>query len=137
MGALLDPAGRAKGGTKWGLVVHTTTMFSLATIFTGITLDIQSICDVDNRLFPGSEILPPGPLGYQILTYTKATGIVPSVFWLVNQWLADGLLVSSMSNSSTQVLNMTAPLAVSLLCHLWHELLGDRVPFPYVFRHLG
>jgi hypothetical protein len=137
MGLLLDPACRAKGGTKWGLVAHTTAMFSLATVFIGMTLDIQSICDVDNRLFSGSEILPPGPLGCQILTYTKAIGIVPSVVWLVNQWLADGLLVSSMSSSFTQVLNLAAAPAVSLLRHLWHELLGDRVPLPDVFRHLG
>lgn len=60
-----------------------------------MTLHIQSISFIDSREFTGNIELPPGPLGYQILIYSKAIGIVPSVFFLVNQWLADGLLVRS------------------------------------------
>ena len=91
--ALLNPLNRTKGRINWGLVVHTTTMFSFATIFTGMTLDIQSISFIDKREFTGSIVLPPGPLGYQVLIYSEALGIVPSVVFLINQWLGDGLLV--------------------------------------------
>lgn len=98
MDALLNPSNR-KNGIKWGLVVHTATMFSLTTIFTGMTLDIQSISFIDNREFVSAIGLPPGPLGYQVLIYSKAIGIVPSVVFLLNQFLADGLLVRSVSPS--------------------------------------
>jgi hypothetical protein len=94
MNALLNPSNR-KNGINWGLVVHTSTMFSIATIFTGMTLDIQSISFVDSREFTGDTLLPPGPLGYQVLIYSEAIGIVPSVAFLLNQFLADGLLVCS------------------------------------------
>ena len=103
MDALLNPANRAKGGTKWGLIVHTSAMFSLVTIFTGMTLDIQSISYIDSREFSGDTLLPPGPLGYQVRIYSKAIGIVPSVAFLLNQWLADGLLVSTALISTDQV----------------------------------
>ena len=103
MSALLDPMNRARWGIKWSLVAHTLAMFSLATIYTGITLDIQSISFIDNREFPGSDLFPPGPVGYQVFILDKAIGITPSVFAVVNNWLADGLLVSPMSDSVPQV----------------------------------
>ena len=93
MTALLNPFNRTKDGVKWGLVLHTTTMFSLATVFTGITLHIQSISFINSREFTGDTLLPPGPLGYQVLIYSKPIGIAPSTVFLLNQWLADGLLV--------------------------------------------
>ena len=95
MGALLDPSNRTKGGVRWGLVLHTTTMFSLATVFTGMTLHIQSISFIDSREFTGDTLLPPGPLGYQVLLDSEPIGIVPSAVLVLNQWLADGLLVCS------------------------------------------
>ena len=95
MDALLNPVNRKKGDTKWGLIVHTSAMFSFVTIFTGMTLDIQSVSYIDGREFTGDALLPPGPLGYQVGIYSKAIGIVPSVALLLNQWLSDGLLVCS------------------------------------------
>lgn len=95
MGALLgNPCTRK--GTKWGLVVHVVAMFLFATIYTAVTLNIQSISFIDNRDFPGiGDALPPGPVGYQSLIYSKAISIVPNVMFLLNSWLADGLLVGS------------------------------------------
>lgn len=94
MSALLNPTDRARGNTKWGLVVHAVAMFSFATIYTAFTLNIESISFIDNRNFPGvGEALPPGPLGYQFLIYSRPMGIVPNVMFLLDNWLADGLLV--------------------------------------------
>jgi hypothetical protein len=119
MGALLT-APCKKGGTKWGLVAHAVAMFTFVTIYTGMTLNIQSISFIDNRNFPGADgVLPPGPVGYQFLIYSKAISIVPNVAFLLNNWLADGLLVSSFWTRSPGYLAQVAPvLALSLLHHL-------------------
>lgn len=97
MSALLDPSNRTRGGTKWGLVAHTAAMFSFVTIYTAMSLDLQSISYIDNREFPA------GPLVYQLSISTQAISIVPNVMFPLNQWLADGLLVSSALNSVAQV----------------------------------
>ena len=103
MGALLNPADRAKGNTKWELVAHAVAMFTFVTVYTAFTLNIQSISFIDNRNFPGvGDVLPPGPVGYQFYIYSKPMGIVPNVMFLLNNWLADGLLVSLVLNSVTQ-----------------------------------
>ena len=93
--ALLDPANRRREGTKWGLIIYTVLMFSFVTISTGMDLNFISISFVDNREFPGfGNQLPPGPIGYRFSAVPNATNIVPSVAFLLNNWLADGLLVS-------------------------------------------
>ena len=97
MGALLDPTSRTKGGIKWGLVAHTAAMFLFVTIYTAINLDLQSISYIDNQAFPG------GPLLYQLYVSAKAISLVPNVMFPLNQWLADGLLVSSMLSTVAQV----------------------------------
>lgn len=92
--ALFSPTNRSKGGIKWPLVAHTVVMFSFVTVYTATSLDLQSISYIDNREFPGVDgLLPPGPLGYQLFIYSKAINIVPNVMVLLNNWLADGLLV--------------------------------------------
>ena len=99
MGVLLSPAYRARKGVRWGLVAYTAVSFSFVTIFTALNLDVQSISYIDNREFPGSDTLPPGPLGYQYLIYSKSISVVANLMFLLNNWLADGLLVSSASSS--------------------------------------
>ena len=95
MDALFDPVNRAKGGTKWPLVAHTAAMFSFVTVYIATSLDLQSISYIDNREFPGIDgLVPPGPLGYQLSIYYKAINLVPNLMVLLNNWLADGLLVS-------------------------------------------
>lgn len=78
----------------WVFVVHTTVMFSLATVATAMALDLQSISHIDNRGFLAGGALPPGPLGYQLLLSPKAISLVPNLTLQLNQWLADGLMVS-------------------------------------------
>ena len=81
-------------------------MFLLATVSTAMTLDIQSISHIDNRVFPADGALPPGPLGYKLFLYPKAISLVPNFTFELNQWLADGLLVSFVLNSAVQVSNV-------------------------------
>ena len=108
MRALFDPANRRRqGGIKWGLVGYTLAMFSFVTIFTAMNLDIQSISFIDNREFPGvGDVFPPGPLGYQLFIYSKPITVVPNLMFLLNNWMADGLLVRFSATLPDEVLNV-------------------------------
>ena len=135
MGALVS---RTRGGIRWELVAHTVAMFSIVTIYNAISLNILSISYIDNREFPGVVgALPPGPIGYQYLTYTDTMNVVATVMFLLNNWLADGLLVSSVPSSVVQVSNVAAHPALSLLRRLCHEPLGNRFPVFDVPRIVG
>lgn len=108
MAALFDPANRRREGTKWGLVIYTFVMFSFVTIFTAMNSDILSISFIDNREFPGvGDVLPPGPIGYQYSIYSKAISVVPNLMFLLNNWLADGLLVCLAPYSLTRGSHMS------------------------------
>lgn len=138
MNALLNTADRARGNTKWGLVAHAVAMFSLVTIYTAFTLNIQSISYIDNRDFPGvGDLLPPGPVGYQFLIYSKPMGIVPNAMFILNNWLADGLLVRCIPTRLHCCLTRAVTAALPLLRYLWNELLGYRLPVPDVPRLFG
>ena len=93
LSALLNPASYTKGGLRWLLVIHIGAMFMFVTVFTAINLNIISNSNIDNRGFPDDP--HPGPLGYQALTFSGTSGIVSTVMFLLNNWLADGLLVKS------------------------------------------
>ena len=97
MGTLLNPVERTTGGIKWALVVHTTAMFSLVTVYsviTGIPSDY-----IENREYPGDAGFPPGPFGHGLSRYTDPVGLFTSSIFYLNQWLADGLLVGSIPDS--------------------------------------
>ena len=94
LGVLFSPANHTQGCAKWGLAIHTTVMFSLTTISTAMSFNLQSISYIDNLEFSSVDgFLPPGPVGYQLLIYSKAIDVVPNVSFMLNNWLADGLLV--------------------------------------------
>lgn len=138
MGALLDPVNRAREGIKWRLVAHTAAMFSFATIYIATTLEIESISFIDNREFPGDDVLPPGPFGYQFLIFSKAISILPQVMFFLNNWLADGLLVSAVTDLASECsMFAVSPPAVSLLCYIFYELLGDHLSMPDVSGFFG
>ena len=107
MAAFLDPINRRRDGIMWGPVIYTFLTFSFVTIFTAMNLNIQSISFIDNREFPGvpDVLIPPGPFGYQLFIYSKVLSIVPNLMFLLNNWLADGLLVTFASNSLIQAPN--------------------------------
>ena len=93
LATLLDPAYRRGEGIKWGLVTYTLVMFSFVTVYTGITLHIQSISFIDEREFTYRG-LKFGPLGYQSTIRRTVLGMLTTVMFVLNYWLADGLLVS-------------------------------------------
>lgn len=97
MGALLDPINRTRGGIKWGLVAHSTAMFSVLTVDAALSLAIYPISYVDNRDFTGGpdDTGIPGPYGYQWFTYFDAISVAPNVLFFFNTCLADGFLVRS------------------------------------------
>ena len=104
IGTLIGPENRTKNGIKWGLVAHTVAMFSIVTVYTAAALSILSISYIDNREFPCVDgALPLGPIGYQYLTYSNPTNVVVTVMFLLNNWLADGLLVTCVPNSLIHV----------------------------------
>ena len=109
MDALLNPVDRIRTRIRWGLVAQTVAMFASLTVYTAMSLHLHSISYVDNRNFPGIGGGMPGPLGYQLLIISKPISVVPNAMFPLNQWLADGLLVSPVFNRTTQVSNVGRP----------------------------
>jgi hypothetical protein len=107
MSTLLDPVHHTRKGVKWGFVAHTVAMFLTSTIGFMISRDILSISFIGRREFHGVEGLPSGPLGYADFGAVK-TGVIDVVHLMfpLSQWLTDGLLVSSASDSVAQVPNV-------------------------------
>jgi hypothetical protein len=107
MSALLDPVHHTTKGVKWGLVAHTVTMFSATTIGFAISRNIFSSSFIDGREFHGVEGYPSGPMRYQAFDLNREAVIdVADLMFPLSQWIADGLLVSSASNSVAQVPNV-------------------------------
>lgn len=101
MAALFNPVNRRRQGIRWWLVSYTIAMFLVATTFTGMSLRLKSISYIDNRKFPGVEgAFPPGPLGYQLSTHSTVFCIIFGFLPILNYWLADGLLVGCLLDSS-------------------------------------
>ena len=98
--ALLDPVYIRREAIKWGLVSYTMAMFTLVTIGTALQLNTQSISYIDNRQLLGAGgVLSPEPTTYQILVGSDATSVIQNVVFILSNWLADGLLVSSSFDS--------------------------------------
>ena len=95
MAAFLNPDRPRGEGTKWWLVSYTVAMFSFVTVHTLMNLHIQSISFIDNRQ-DGQGWPISGPLDYQFEIRQKALGFIPNVMFTLNNWLADGLLVSAL-----------------------------------------
>jgi hypothetical protein len=133
MVALLNPVD-PRAGPKWPYVAHVVTMFSFVTVMGAMTLRVQSSSLIDHREFRGGGGLPPGPIGYYFSIYSKPVNVVPKVMFLMNNCLADGLLVSPISNQSLRFPTQVISLALSLLRYLSDELLDHRLPLPAVSR---
>ena len=100
MGALVSPTNckHKVGGIRWGLVALTTAIFLFSTTALAVNLNALSYDYIDHRKYP--DLILPGSLGYGVSPRTIST-ILPSMI-LLNQWLTDGLLVSSVSKSVVQ-----------------------------------
>ena len=130
--ALLDPVGRMGKDIKWGSVAHTVAMFLVLTTSTVLGLEMKSVAYVDNRDFHGGDEALLGPLGYydRILSF-RAISAAFSIALPLNQWLADGLLVRTSNTVSNPIIPCSMHIvlsAVSLLHHLFDELLGHGTP---------
>jgi len=95
MMALLKPTHRKEEGIKWWLVFYTVAMFLFVTVYTTVNLHIQSRSFIDNRK-DRSDLTFSGPIRYQMIVHKMDLGLVPNVVFNLNNWLADGLLVSSL-----------------------------------------
>jgi len=96
MAALLNPVHHRGEGTKWWLICHTAAMFEFVTVYTTMNLAVQSNSFIDNRVHVHS-----GPLAYQFLFRDTTLGLIPNAMFNLNNWLADGLLVSSLFNTAS------------------------------------
>ena len=103
MATLLSPANPIRKPTRWALAAHTVALFLFFTIPLGINFDYLSMDYINNREFPGNDEFPPGPVGYGNLLSPGATTTVLDAMFPLNQWLADGLLVSTILNLVTSV----------------------------------
>ena len=106
MATLLNPAHPIRKGIRWALVAHTVALFSFLTIPFGIAFDNLPIEYINNREFPGGDGVPPGPIGSLSLLAPGATNTVFGAMFPLNQWLADGLLVSPILNLVALVYNV-------------------------------
>ena len=98
MAELRNPVYRREEGIKWGFIFYTLAMFSFVTVYTAMNLHIQSKSFIDNREGGGhltSTVSNSGPLYYQYNIRGTTLGLIPNVMFTLNNWLADGLLVSS------------------------------------------
>ena len=100
--ALLSPVHRRGEGIKWWLVSHTVAMFSFATVYTAMNLNLQSNSFIDHRegYVITSKLSTSGPLGYQTDVRQEAPGLIPNIMFSLNNWLADGLLVCSLFDAA-------------------------------------
>ena len=106
MVALLDPINRTRGGIKWGFVVHTVAMFLIFMMTAALDPQARSIFYVDDRNFHGNDEIIPEALGYHWYRPSiEAIGTASNVAFPLNQWLADGLLVSPVSKSIASAFN--------------------------------
>ena len=129
--ALFSPVYRRGEGIKWGLASYTVIMFSLVTVFTATTLHVLSISYIDNRNFPY------GPYYYLAMS-SRTIGLAFRITFRLNNWLADGLLVSPcLIPSLVQVPNVHSILALPVLLILLHTPLGRRLPLPSLLRLRG
>ena len=99
MATLLRPTDRSREGIRWTLVAHTIALFLFLTIQKGIGFYNLSIEYINIREFPGNDEFPPGPTGYNGLLDLKAGITLANAMFPLNQWLADGFLVSPILSS--------------------------------------
>ena len=119
MTALFHPAYRRGEGIKWGFVCYTMVMFSLVTIGNAVYPYLESISYIDNREFSGIEgVVGPGPLAYQMFVAPIVLQIIPNVSFTLSNWLADGLLVSSLCDLHSLIhgsnINSSSSIVVTL-----------------------
>ena len=140
MVALFSPVHRGGEGIKWWLVSYTVAVFSFVTVYIATNLHIQSVSFVDNR---ETGAVYRGPMQYQAAVRSTALGLILDLMFNLNNWLADGLLVSPLPDAAptrpgvNSCLTPIQHLDLSLLHYLLHEPLDYRHSLPLVPRVFG
>ena len=106
MSALLNPVNRGTRAVKWGLVVQTSVMFTLVTVYSATYIDSQLVYYIDHRLYGDIISFAALPLEHDGLFGVDAIFVVPTFLFISNQCLADGFLVSAVLYSTAQVSNL-------------------------------
>ena len=132
MGVLLSTTNPMQKKIKWALVVHTLALFLFLTVPLGVELTNSSTAYIDDREFPGDGEIPPGPFGYDYILYNEPTFTVFNFMFPLNQWLADGLLVGSISNPVVLVSNVLRPLLQLHRCFVIYSKNHSAMAFPYL-----
>ena len=109
MAALFNPVHRRGEGIKWGLVYFTVATFSLETVCTSMSLNNLSLAYINNHKFPD------GLLVYQMIDYYGVTSAIPNFAAVLNNWLVNGLLLSSLFTHRPRRLIPVPPPAPLLL----------------------
>ena len=91
---------------EWGLLAHTVALFLVTSTSVALTLYGLEESYINGREYTGGDGIPPGPYGYQYLPEFVAVRFVTDSAVQMNQWLVDGLLVSSTPNSATRISNL-------------------------------
>lgn len=105
MDPFLNPVDRTKRGIKRGLLAaYTIAHLSVVIVNGAMSIHLLSISYyADDREFPGNDVYPPGPSGYQAFIYSKAIGTVPDVMSYLSTYLANGFFVSTLLEWATLV----------------------------------
>ena len=85
MAVLLSPANSIRKGIKWASVVHTVALFSVLTIPVGVHLNDSSTIYINIREFPCNNEWPPSPIGSLGIVNTKATTLIFTAMFPLNQ----------------------------------------------------
>jgi hypothetical protein len=100
-------------------------MFCIATMGFATEENLEFISFVTNREFPGDDEFPPGPIGYLSTISSNKIELPLAISFPLNQWLADGLLVSFVQSTSLTPFHIDLS-AVSLLGSFFCEPLVYR-----------
>ena len=79
---------------KQFLVSYVCIMFFFGSVFAIVNGYYVQIDFVNYRNFPGiGKVLPPGPAGYSLYTFSDRLSVLGNVAYTLANWFADGLLV--------------------------------------------
>jgi len=129
--ALLNPAHRREEGIKWWPVSYTMAMFSFVTVYTAMYLHNLSMSFIDNRQDLHTPFVTfSGPLNYQSKIPHMPLGLLRNVMFNLNNWLADGLLVSSLMPRSLSLVPNVFSAPRSTVATLSTPQTSGLSPFP-------
>lgn len=77
----------AKASKEWFHIFFASALFVLGLLYVAFDNDMQVNDFIDDRDFPG------GPEAYESAHYSDALTVIPNVFFVVTEWIADAFLI--------------------------------------------